>query len=92
MRTEDSPYYKAMLAAPTHFRGIPRRNRVVVFTIILCISLFLLLPGFDLGFGRSWWFPLGRTPFDVLQFVDPLIGTANGGKLRSHAPRYDMSV
>lgn len=81
MRGEGSPFRNAIMAAPMHLKGIPRRGRTLLFAL-LCVSLVFLLPRFDLGVDGSRLFSSVRGPprFDVLQFVDPLIGTANGGK------------
>jgi len=66
----------------------------VLAIAIFCVCFILLLPRSDLGIGKTLAFflfgpgfsgPHGtETPrIDILQFVDPLIGTANGGMLLS---------
>lgn len=93
MRPEASPYRKAASAIkPGLFRGaILRRRRALVFAFI-CVCLLWSLPSFASKFGRTlvfflfspeWAGPYGKGVgpggVDILQFVDPLIGTANGG-------------
>ncbi|KAK3303262.1 alpha-1,2-mannosidase-like protein [Chaetomium strumarium] len=83
-----SPYCKAAaaMAAPLHLTlsNVPRRTRMLVFAVLGACFLLLLarssgsdgaLNGSPLRFGG-----LGRPPrYDVLDFVEPLIGTTNGG-------------
>ncbi|KAK3316399.1 glycosyl hydrolase family 92-domain-containing protein [Apodospora peruviana] len=96
MRFETSPHRKAAAAvaaiSPLHFRGIPRRRRVLVLALC-CVGLFFWLPRIAISFGRTLLFFLfspewagpydgngsGRAGQEILQFIDPLIGTANGG-------------
>lgn len=92
MRLETSPYRKAAFALqPGFFRGaIPRRRRALVFAFI-CVCLIWWLPNlFASSFGKTlvfflfspeWAGPYGKGAggADILQFIDPLIGTANGG-------------
>jgi len=74
-----------------HFKGIPRRSRLVAVAFFVTCLVFLL-PKADLGIGKTISFflfgsdtvgPYRSTTsnIDVLQFVDPLIGTANGGAI-----------
>ncbi|KAK5652766.1 hypothetical protein OQA88_9619 [Cercophora sp. LCS_1] len=89
MRPEASPYRKAAAMVPLHFRGVPRRSRVLVIAVF-CACLWLLLPRGDLGIGKTLAFflfgpgiagPYGpeAPKVDILKYIDPLIGTANGG-------------
>ncbi|KAK3365454.1 glycosyl hydrolase family 92-domain-containing protein [Podospora didyma] len=92
MRTEGSPYRKAAKMVPVHLRsGVPRRSRALLFAII-CVVLIFFLPRFDLNLGGTLMFLLfspdvagstyqeyQRPAVDILRFIDPLIGTANGG-------------
>ncbi|KAK0617052.1 alpha-1,2-mannosidase-like protein [Immersiella caudata] len=91
LRSETSPYRKAMTMAlaPLRFRGVPRRSRLVVIAVF-CLCFMLFLPRHDLGIGKTLGFFLfgpglagshgrGTPKIDILRFVDPLIGTANGG-------------
>lgn len=89
MRAEASPYRKAAAMVPLRFRGVPRRSRVLVIAAF-CACLWLLLPRSDLGIGKTLAFFLlgpdvagsyGPAPpkVDILKFIDPLIGTTNGG-------------
>ncbi len=104
-RAASSPYRKARSfaigAAPLHLRGFPRRSRVLI-TACVCFCLLWLLPSSDWRIGETLLFLLispeaarsyggyGGSPTDILRFIDPLIGTANGGQFnkstRSHAP------
>ncbi|KAK0709497.1 hypothetical protein B0T26DRAFT_408095 [Lasiosphaeria miniovina] len=87
-RTEGSPYRKAAMA-PTHFKIVPRRSRALLFALF-CLFVFLLLPSSDFDLRGVLLFLLFSTDpgrshgsagqaVDILQFIDPLIGTANGG-------------
>lgn len=69
------------MSALVHLRGIPRRPRFLAVAFV-CFCLILLLPKLDPGLlGPSLFSPGPVKPkFDVLQYVDPLIGTTNGGK------------
>ncbi|KAL2127986.1 hypothetical protein VTI74DRAFT_9876 [Chaetomium olivicolor] len=69
-----------MMPAPLHFRSIPRRSRVLVVSL-LCVSFIFLLPRLDTGLSGSAIRILGfgEPKDDVLDYVNPLIGTANGG-------------
>ncbi|KAK4189368.1 family 92 putative glycoside hydrolase [Podospora australis] len=88
MRPQGSPYRKAVMAAPIRFRGVPRRSRFLVYAVF-CIILITLLPRFHLHLGGTLLFflisPEAAGPYkgghsaDILKYVDPLIGTANGG-------------
>lgn len=89
MRSEASPYRKAAAMVPLRFRGIPRRSRVLAIAVF-CACLWLLLPRSDLGLGKTLAFflfgpdvagPYGPAPpkVDILKYIDPLIGTTNGG-------------
>lgn len=89
MRIEGSPYRKAAAMVPLHFRRLPRRSRLVLIAVF-CICFLWLLPSVDLGIGKALSFLLFGPGFsgqhghhkpkvDILRFVDPLIGTANGG-------------
>ncbi|KAK4100511.1 glycoside hydrolase family 92 protein [Parathielavia hyrcaniae] len=69
------------MAAPIQLRGIPRLSRILSLAL-LCIALvLLLLPHLRSGLGGPSFVSFGSNPQydDVLRFVDPLIGTANGG-------------
>jgi len=75
--------------APFHFtHGIPRRSRVLVLVFALvCVLLLLPSPREHVGDALAFLFfspqsgrqgrPAGG---DILRFVDPLIGTVNGGE------------
>ncbi|KAK4164565.1 family 92 putative glycoside hydrolase [Cladorrhinum sp. PSN259] len=93
MKDKRSPLLKPttnMAVAPLRFRGIPRRSRVLVY-VLLTICIISLLPKVHLGgVGRTFLFFLVSPEFagsyhdnshevDILQYVDPLIGTTNGG-------------
>lgn len=97
---KDSPILKpTVMAPPIRFRGIPRRSRVLVYAL-LCICIISLLQRFDFGIGRTLLFFLVSPEFagryeggggggvDILQYVDPLIGTTNGGKITSVLSSY----
>lgn len=83
-----------MAMVPLRLRGVPRRSRLVVIAVF-CVCFVLLLPQHDLGIGKTLAFFLfgpglagshgsGGPKVDILQFVDPLIGTANGGLFSFH--------
>ncbi|KAK0640871.1 alpha-1,2-mannosidase-like protein [Cercophora newfieldiana] len=91
LRSEALPYRKvaSMAFAPLRFRGVPRRSRLVVIAVF-CLCALLSLPRHDLSIGKTLAFFLfgpglagshghGGPRVDILRFVDPLIGTANGG-------------
>jgi hypothetical protein len=86
MRIEGSPYRKAAAMVPLHFRRLPRRSRLLLIAVF-CICVLWFLPRVDLGIGKTLSFLLFGPGFaghhkprvDILRFVDPLIGTANGG-------------
>ena len=89
MRVEGSPYRKAAAMVPMHLMRLPRRSRLLLIAVF-CICVFWLLPRVDLGVGKTLGFLFfgpnlaghhgHRKPkVDILRFVDPLIGTANGG-------------
>jgi len=76
--------------APFHFtRGVPRRSRVLVIVFALvCVLLLLPSPREHVGNALVFLFLSpqsggrhGRPAAagDILKFVDPLIGTVNGG-------------
>ena len=69
------------MAPPMHLRGIPRRSRILAVALF-CGCLLFLLPRVDLGFTapRLLSFGASKPKYDMLQFVDPLIGTTNGGE------------
>jgi len=86
---------EAAAGLPSSFRRLtgfpPRRSRVILYALLAVIA-FLLLPKPELHLGRAVVFLLfgsdaatsltsggWRPSVDVLRFVDPLIGTANGG-------------
>lgn len=87
---ESSPFRKpfSMAAAPLRFRGMPRRSRFLVYALVF-ISFLYLIPRMHLGMGGTLLFflisPEAAGPYggghkvDILQYVDPLIGTTNGG-------------
>jgi len=83
-----------MALVPLRFRGVPRRSRLVAI-VFFCLCFMLFLPRHDLGIGKTLGFFLfgpglagshgrGTPKVDILRFVDPLIGTANGGLLRPY--------
>lgn len=91
MRRTGSPYRKAQAAgmAPFRLSTFPRRSRVLLYAL-LAFCVFLMLPKPELHIGRAILFfmfgPDVATSFtsrgpsaDVLKYVDPLIGTTNGG-------------
>ena len=92
MRRTGSPYRKAEAAGlpSSSFRltSFPRRSRVILYAL-LALTVFLLLPKPELHLGRAIIFLLfgsdaatsltSRPSVDVLRYVDPLIGTTNGG-------------
>ncbi|KAK3994543.1 family 92 putative glycoside hydrolase [Cladorrhinum sp. PSN332] len=92
MKDKRSPLLKptTMAVAPLRFRGVPRRSRVLVYAL-LTVCIISLLPKVHLGgIGRTLLFFLVSPEFagsyhgksqevDILQYVDPLIGTTNGG-------------
>lgn len=48
---------------------------------LFCTCILYLFSNYDLGLGESPFPSFGSQPKDdVLRFVDPLIGTANGGE------------
>ncbi|KAK1759714.1 glycosyl hydrolase family 92-domain-containing protein [Echria macrotheca] len=74
---------------PLHFRGVPRRSRLLAVAFF-CACLIFLLPRTDLGVASTLGFFFFGPDFsggygskasgvDILQFIDPLIGTTNGG-------------
>ncbi len=74
-------------------RGVPRRSRVLLIVFVL-VCLLLLLPSHGDRLGGALLFALfspssasGGRPAgpDILRFVDPLIGTVNGGTSRRSA-------
>jgi hypothetical protein len=70
------------MAAPLHLRSVPRISRILAF-VLFCVCLIFLLPKFDLGHtGSHYSFSFGssKPQYDILRFVDPLIGTTNGGE------------
>ena len=69
------------MAPPMHLKGIPRRSRILAVALF-CGCLLFLLPRVDLGFTapRLLSFGASKPKYDMLQFVDPLIGTTNGGE------------
>ncbi|KAK3682470.1 glycosyl hydrolase family 92-domain-containing protein [Podospora appendiculata] len=93
IRLDASPYRKAT-RMPVQFRGIPRRRKVLVIACF-CVCLILLLPRREFLGKTLWFFLLGSDvagPYDasgptgsgppaadILKFIDPLIGTTNGG-------------
>lgn len=74
---------------PFHLTGFPRRSRVLlVMLIFFCVLLFLPKPGIYVGrtllfflFSPDIAGPYGHkgSNLDVLKYIDPLIGTTNGG-------------
>ncbi|KAJ4293946.1 hypothetical protein N0V88_005460 [Collariella sp. IMI 366227] len=68
------------MAAPIPLRGIPRRSRVLLFALLFVISFFLL-PRLDMSINSSpiHIFGSANPEYDVLAYINPLIGTANGG-------------
>jgi hypothetical protein len=71
------------LAMAPHLASFPRKRRVLVLVFfVLCI--WALLPMHSLNLPRrALQAALGSTylsGFDALQYVDPLIGTVNGGE------------
>ncbi len=70
------------MAPPMHLRGMPRRSRLLAVALF-CGCLLFLLPRVDLGFNGPRLFSSGassKPKYDMLKFVDPLIGTTNGGE------------
>lgn len=69
------------MAPPMHLKGIPRRSRILAVALF-CGCLLFLLPRVDLGFTapRLLSFGASKPKYDMLKFVDPLIGTTNGGE------------
>jgi hypothetical protein len=53
----------------------------ILAVALFCTCIVYLFSNYDLGLGESP-FPSFRSKpkYDVLRFVDPLIGTTNGGK------------
>ena len=94
MKAEPSPYRKLNNMAPLHFRGIPRRRRVLVYALLL-FCLIWFMPSLEANLGKTLLFfisPNLAGPYqgkgssvDVLKYIDPLIGTTNGGML-THSP------
>ncbi|KAL2187253.1 glycoside hydrolase family 92 protein [Thermothelomyces heterothallicus CBS 203.75] len=67
------------MSAPLHFRGLPRRGRILALALF-CVCLIFMSPEFNLRVGEIRLpFLRPRPNYDVLDFVNPLIGTANGG-------------
>ncbi len=77
--------------APIRLAGLPRRSRVLLIVVVLCCTL-LLLPAprervgqallFTFFSPHSWHTRNGESAGpDILRFIDPLIGTTNGGGL-----------
>ncbi len=75
--------------APIRLAGLPRRSRVLLIVVVLCCTL-LLLPAprervgqallFTFFSPHSWHTRNGESAGpDILRFIDPLIGTTNGG-------------
>ena len=72
--------------------GFPRRRRALVFALI-CVFLIFLLPRLEFGLGSTILFflispdaagPYGASGLrivdgSILRYIDPLIGTTNGG-------------
>ncbi|GAB1315992.1 hypothetical protein MFIFM68171_06202 [Madurella fahalii] len=80
MKSEGSPYRKAAMAAPVRLRSVPRISRVLVFAFT-CVGFIFLLSRLDSGLSGSLSFRGGHSGprYDVLEYIDPLIGTTNGG-------------
>jgi hypothetical protein len=87
-----SPYRKAKRAAgkpSLRLTSFPRRSRVLLYAVIASLVFYSLpKPQFQLGralvfflFGSDVATSLttGSRGADVLKYVDPLIGTTNGG-------------
>ena len=61
-------------------------RRPLRFLVVLALAIFLLLFLFPVGdVGLAWLLPLAGMPLaskpvDILDFIDPLIGTVNGGE------------
>ncbi|EAQ84908.1 hypothetical protein CHGG_08922 [Chaetomium globosum CBS 148.51] len=67
------------MAAPIHLRGMPRMSRILAIALF-CTCILYLLSHYDLSLGASPFPSFGSKPKDdILRFVNPLIGTANGG-------------
>jgi hypothetical protein len=69
------------MGPPVHLKGIPRRSRILAVALF-CVCLFLLVSKFDVGFTgpRLLSFGASKPKYDILKYVDPLIGTTNGGE------------
>lgn len=86
MKPEGSPYRKAAMAAPLQLRSVPRISRVLMFAFV-CIGFIFFLSRLDSGLSGRLPFSGGRggPKYDVLEYIDPLIGTTNGGESLSIA-------
>ncbi|KAK3945635.1 glycosyl hydrolase family 92-domain-containing protein [Diplogelasinospora grovesii] len=62
---------------PLHFRGIPRRGRVLVLSFVFASVFWLLFRSNNSNLGGT--LASAGSAVDILQFIDPLIGTTNGG-------------
>ncbi|EJT80821.1 hypothetical protein GGTG_00815 [Gaeumannomyces tritici R3-111a-1] len=83
-RTHTAPGTKATFAAaPIHLAGLPRRGRLLLVLAVSGIALFFLLPssggGRRLNGPRPQQHGAAFAKTDILRYVDPLIGTVNGG-------------
>ncbi|KAL2266066.1 hypothetical protein VTJ83DRAFT_5418 [Remersonia thermophila] len=70
--------------APVQLRSMPRRTRLLLFAAVVCCLFVWLHPssnifGLDPQDLKLFTFGLSLEHHDVLRYVDPLIGTANGG-------------
>ncbi|KAK4230129.1 family 92 putative glycoside hydrolase [Podospora fimiseda] len=92
MKDKKSPLLKptTMAFTPLRFRGVPRRSRVLVYIVLIIFLISLLPKGHFGGIGKTLLFFLVSPEFagpyngnsqkvDILRYVDPLIGTTNGG-------------
>ncbi|KAJ9151165.1 Alpha-1,2-mannosidase-like protein [Pleurostoma richardsiae] len=71
---------KRMLATPLRLSSLPRRTRIAIAVLSVLLTVYLLPVHFAPRLGLFRSSPVVKTPSgDVLNYIDPLIGTANGG-------------
>ncbi|EGO54115.1 hypothetical protein NEUTE1DRAFT_87202 [Neurospora tetrasperma FGSC 2508] len=85
----DSPYRQAAAKLPVYFASVLRKRRALLFAVLFAITIFFLFSPFSPDIAGSYGKHSSSSPSfgavknhdvnDILRFIDPLIGTTNGG-------------
>ncbi|EAA31188.1 glycoside hydrolase family 92 protein [Neurospora crassa] len=85
----DSPYRQAAAKLPVYLASVLRKRRAFLFAVLFTITIFFLFSPFSPDIAGSYGKHSSSSPSygavknhnvnDFLRFIDPLIGTTNGG-------------